>query len=235
MLEPEAAHAAHDILQVLSECHAQGICYADVKPANFLLKRAYSRKNPASHPLELRVADFGCSQRLQEVQLRLLSHLSHVAPNDCSIYASLAQQLSVPSAWCLLSGRPCVGIMPSRSLDEAKGCLAIWGCTQTPLVQGCAADECVHILVQQAPNALLACAQSGKLHKRTGTPLYMAPELFMRYYGVESDQVPACAGPALRVPFACAACCATCVRRAVLRTPMTSRPRGLCWLSVHGV
>ena len=33
------------------------------------------------------------------------------------------------------------------------------------------------------------CAQSGKLHKRTGTPLYMAPELFMRYYGIESDQV----------------------------------------------
>ena len=31
--------------------------------------------------------------------------------------------------------------------------------------------------------------QSGKLNKRTGTPLYMAPELFMRYYGVESDQV----------------------------------------------
>ena len=71
MTEPEAAHAAHDILQVLSECHAQGICYADVKPANFLLKRPYSRKNPTSHPLELRVADFGCSQRLQEVCMLL--------------------------------------------------------------------------------------------------------------------------------------------------------------------
>lgn len=39
-----------------------------------------------------------------------------------------------------------------------------------------------------------AAVQSGKLNKRTGTPLYMAPELFMRYYGVESDQVmPYCA------------------------------------------
>ena len=67
MTEPEAARAAHDILRVLRECHAQGICYADVKPANFLLKRAYSRRHAGSPPLELRVADFGCSQRLQEV------------------------------------------------------------------------------------------------------------------------------------------------------------------------
>ncbi len=36
---------------------------------------------------------------------------------------------------------------------------------------------------------MLPRLQSGKLNKRTGTPLYMAPELFMRYYGVESDQV----------------------------------------------
>lgn len=72
MTEPEAAHAAHDILRVLAECHAQGICYADVKPANFLLKRAYSRRHPGSPPLELRVVDFGCSQRLQDVRTPLL-------------------------------------------------------------------------------------------------------------------------------------------------------------------
>ncbi|BDA46230.1 Calcium-dependent protein kinase [Coccomyxa sp. Obi] len=102
MTEAEAAHAAHDILQVLAECHRQGICYADVKPANFLLKRPYSRQahsssdsSAPSRVLEIRVGDFGCSQRLQKKE---------------------------------------------------------------------------------------------KLNKRTGTPLYMAPELFMRYYGVESDQ-----------------------------------------------
>ncbi|KAK9842514.1 hypothetical protein WJX81_003789 [Elliptochloris bilobata] len=88
--EADAARVAHDVLQVLQECHSQGILYADIKPSNFLLKE------PAgSQPqLEIRVVDFGCSQRIQA---------------------------------------------------------------------------------------------SAKLHKRTGTPLYMAPELFMRYYGVESD------------------------------------------------
>ena len=46
-------------------------------------------------------------------------------------------------------------------------------------------------------------AQSGKLHKRTGTPLYMAPELFMRYYGIESDQVLLCS------PSCLSSCCLT--------------------------
>lgn len=79
MTEAEAARAAHDILQVLAECHRQGICYADVKPANFLLKRPYSRAahksgdaSTSGRVLEIRVADFGCSQRLQEVCLLFL-------------------------------------------------------------------------------------------------------------------------------------------------------------------
>lgn len=69
MTEAEAAHAAHDILQVLAECHRQGICYADVKPANFLLTRPYRRSGQGedSRLLELRTTDFGCSQRIQEV------------------------------------------------------------------------------------------------------------------------------------------------------------------------
>ena len=29
--------------------------------------------------------------------------------------------------------------------------------------------------------------QGEKMGKKTGTPLYMAPELFMRYWGVQSD------------------------------------------------
>ena len=137
MAEAEAAHAAHDILQVLAECHRKGICYADVKPANFLLTRPYRRsgKGDDSRLLELRTTDFGCSQRIQEVRV-------------CHCGTAAIPQLRR----CELSGGACfTGI--AKSLD------------------------------------LCAASQSGKLNKRTGTPLYMAPELFMRYYGVESDQV----------------------------------------------
>ena len=77
MTEAEAAHAAHDILQVLAECHRQGICYADVKPANFLLTCPYRRSGQGedSRLLELRTTDFGCSQRIQEVRIFNFSDL----------------------------------------------------------------------------------------------------------------------------------------------------------------
>ena len=81
MTEAEAAHAAHDILQVLAECHQQGICYADVKPANFLLTRPYRRSGQGedSRLLELRTTDFGCSQRIQEVRISSM-------PALCCVY-----------------------------------------------------------------------------------------------------------------------------------------------------
>ena len=137
MAEAEAAHAAHDILQVLAECHRKGICYADVKPANFLLTCPYRRsgKGDDSRLLELRTTDFGCSQRIQEVRV-------------CHCGTAAIPQL----CRCELF----LGCAPGRRCKNTSFCSA---------------------------------AQSGKLNKRTGTPLYMAPELFMRYYGVESDQV----------------------------------------------
>ena len=41
LTEQEAAQVIHDVLSVLSECHRQHIIYADIKPANFLLKHVY--------------------------------------------------------------------------------------------------------------------------------------------------------------------------------------------------
>ncbi len=93
MTEPEAAHAAHDILQVLAECHRQGICYADVKPANFLLTRPYRRSGQGedSRLLELRTTDFGCSQRIQEVRIF-----------QCRLLDSMCLLLACACAWVLL-------------------------------------------------------------------------------------------------------------------------------------
>ncbi len=41
MPEEDAALLIMDVLHVLAECNQQKVCYADVKPANILLKRRY--------------------------------------------------------------------------------------------------------------------------------------------------------------------------------------------------
>lgn len=41
MPEHDAALVVMDVLHVLAECNRQKVCYADVKPANVLLKRRY--------------------------------------------------------------------------------------------------------------------------------------------------------------------------------------------------
>jgi serine/threonine protein kinase len=65
MTEWEAAHTAESILRLLCKSHQQGILYADLKPNNILLKRRYRRMRSSQQSLQLRIADFGCSQRLQ--------------------------------------------------------------------------------------------------------------------------------------------------------------------------
>jgi serine/threonine protein kinase len=81
--EWEVAKIAHDILQVLCECHRQNICYADIKPANFLLKRAAPVGTRLEAPPQVKVADFGCSQRvLQVLTLRCAASWAQ-ALSDC--------------------------------------------------------------------------------------------------------------------------------------------------------
>ena len=71
--EGESAQVAHDILRVLLECHEQGILYADVKPANFLLLQPYPDSrlfvdgNFSPQRIQIKVADFGCAQRVIQV------------------------------------------------------------------------------------------------------------------------------------------------------------------------
>ena len=93
--EGEAAQVAHDILRVLQECHQQGILYADVKPANFLLQQPYPDSrlfvNDTFVPqrIQIKVADFGCAQRVVQVRVggRLL-------PAEVCISSMLAQSIS---------------------------------------------------------------------------------------------------------------------------------------------
>jgi calcium-dependent protein kinase len=68
MAEHDAALVVMEVLHVLAECNRQKVCYADVKPANILLKRRYPDLQPSrlsncqDAPPEVRVIDFGCSQ-----------------------------------------------------------------------------------------------------------------------------------------------------------------------------
>lgn len=70
LTETEAARVMHAALRVLEECHRNGICYGDVKPANFLLKWPFpSISDPQALP-DIRVADFGCAQEIGPVSFQ---------------------------------------------------------------------------------------------------------------------------------------------------------------------
>jgi calcium-dependent protein kinase len=72
MPELDAALLITDVLHVLAECNQQKVCYADIKPANILLKRRYPdvqlsrQSNCQDAPPEVKVIDFGCSQLVEE-------------------------------------------------------------------------------------------------------------------------------------------------------------------------
>lgn len=100
LTEYEASQIITPILKMLAACHEKNICFGDVKPANFMLKKPYPCKRHLADPsaptgdMIVKGIDFGCSQKISE---------------------------------------------------------------------------------------------EGKLKKRTGTPLYMAPEIFFGWYSVEVD------------------------------------------------
>ncbi len=65
--EQVAAAIMHGVLDVLVECHRQGLVYGDLKPANFLLQHAPvpaavgGGGAAAAVPPTVRAVDFGCS------------------------------------------------------------------------------------------------------------------------------------------------------------------------------
>lgn len=70
LTEQEAAQVIHDVLSVLSECHRQHIIYADVKPANFLLKHVYPDARSLVDPsIESRVIEVSTALKASAVVL----------------------------------------------------------------------------------------------------------------------------------------------------------------------
>ena len=79
--EQEAAQAMHGVMSALAACHTHGICYGDVKPANFMLAKLYPSMKHILNPekpkgaILARMADFGCAQ---------------YCPNGCSVLQGLS-------------------------------------------------------------------------------------------------------------------------------------------------
>ena len=123
--ERAAAAVAHECLKVVATCHAAGVMHGDVKPANFMLREAFS-----------------------------------------------AGPSSSPSASSSDSGEPATVIPASTATIESL----VKGGNRPPARWLAAVD--------------FGCAQPlgrASLNRRTGTPVYMAPEVFQRDYGREAD------------------------------------------------
>lgn len=72
LTENEAAQIITPILKMLAACHEKNICFGDVKPANFMLKKPYPCKRHIADPsaprgdIIVKGIDFGCSQKISE-------------------------------------------------------------------------------------------------------------------------------------------------------------------------
>ena len=118
--ERAAAAVAHECLKVVATCHAAGVMHGDVKPANFMLREAFTSSSPSSS------AD---------------GETPTIVPASTAAIEALVAGGSRP---------------PARWLAAVD-----FGCAQ-PLGRA-------------------------SLNRRTGTPVYMAPEVFQRDYGREAD------------------------------------------------
>ena len=124
--ERAAAAVAHECLKVVATCHAAGVMHGDVKPANFMLREAFSA--PPS-------------------------------PSSADGDATAAAAADAPPA---STAAAIESLVQGGRRPPARWLAAVdFGCAQ-PLGRA-------------------------SLNRRTGTPVYMAPEVFQRDYGREAD------------------------------------------------
>ncbi|KAI8474174.1 MAG: kinase-like domain-containing protein [Monoraphidium minutum] len=127
--EAEAAAVLAGVLDALVACHAEGICYGDVKPANFMLASAYPSPEHLADPsrpkgdLQVRIVDFGCAR---------------ACPADCSLEglsgtpAYMAPEVAAGQPYGPASDLWGAGVLLYQLLT---GRFPYWDCTVDALAQ----------------------------------------------------------------------------------------------------
>lgn len=125
--EREAAAVMSSVLQFLAAAHARRVCYGDIKPENFSLRRLYPCIDHIIDPaapkgcLDVAAVDFGCCQ-ITEPEMCLPDVVGTKAGWPCLFFSTeLAAGCLLAAAGCLLPSAACcyVGVIKLDLSEQA--------------------------------------------------------------------------------------------------------------------
>lgn len=174
MAEHDAALVVMEVLHVLAECNRQKVCYADVKPANILLKRRY----PDLQPSRLSNCQVSVHRRMC---MLCTSTSCSIALADCQTppaHSVHAGSQDAPPEVRVIDFGCSQFVLDGTKLEKRTG---EWSC---PTLR----RTCRQLQHQGRQHSRVqSCRHSPACRLCAGTPLFLPPEMFMRHWGPEAD------------------------------------------------